>query len=485
MAIFVLSLTMILVFAVALGVTVQTGHAQITNDEDVVKNEQTLLSEDLENNPLAQDILRKIEQTKKWIAELEARNYEQLEKQRDLEEKRQQSLAKLNQDLEDWELLWNYYSPKNSYERFVDKIPHSQVQEVFWDQFEFKEQKVKAGRDALKKVIADGGSLREARQAYLAAAETKRIELIDANSQFNVKHNLAYYNQQVLFDRQGQLADSPVTGEQLRKYYEDFRTNPAYLDANPGDEKSWEDMGRTDQNTECRDEQIVVHRFHADDYVCVTMETAEMWIRHGMGEIPGNAMGAGVQDVQSVTPLTTCDDGFVVVYRDDTEKYSCILEDTANTWLKQGIAEFPNPEEYIMKSIERKESLLDVAEVNRQIEEMQSELEDEKIALKKQYDVKYDQLLSESKDVEKRAVQEFNENPDASKKELSKKINFIRVQYDSDKEDVLKDKIKDTKKMEREFKRNMIQLAQNYDDHPYVQVISNSDNLGYRAVARE
>jgi len=40
------------------------------------------LSEDLANNPLAQDILRKIEQTKKGIAGLEERNYEQLEKQR-------------------------------------------------------------------------------------------------------------------------------------------------------------------------------------------------------------------------------------------------------------------------------------------------------------------------------------------------------------------------------------------------------------------
>ena len=485
MTAFVFASTLILIFTIGLGITVQTSYAQTNTGEDVITNEQIILSEDLESNPLAQDILRKIEQTKKWITELEERNYEQLEKQRDLEEKRQQSLANLNNDLEEWELLWSYYSPKSSYERFVDKIPYSQVQDVFWDQFEFKEQKVKAGRDALKKVIADGGSLRDARQAYLAAAETKRIELIEANSQFNVKHNLAYYNQQVLFDRHGQLADSPVTGEQLRKYYEDFRTNPAYLNANPDDEKSWEEMRRTNQNTECRDEQIVVHRFHADDYVCVIMETAEMWIHHGMGEITGDAVNTDVRDVQSVTPLTPCNDGFVVVYRDETEKYSCIMESTANEWIRQGTAEFPNPEEYILKSIERKETLLDIAEVNHQINEMQNELEDKKIALKKQYDTKYDELLSESKESEKNAVQEFNENSDVSKKELSKKINSIRGQYESDKEDVLKDKIKDTKKLEREFKRKMIQFAQNYDDHPYMQVISNSGNMGYHAVARE
>ena len=478
------SLMIILVFTVALSITFQTGYGQTSNN-DITTNDQVTLSEDLANNPLAQDILKKIEQTKKWIAELEERNYEQLEKQRELEEKRQQSLEKLNQDLKEWGTLWEYYSPRNSYERFVEKIPDSHVQDVFWDQFEFKEQKVKAGRDALKKVIADGGSLRDARQAYLAAAETKRIELIEANSQFNVRHNLAYYNQQILFDREGQFVESPVTGEQLRQYYEDFRTNPAYLDANPDDVTSWEEMQRTNENTECREGQIVVHRFHADDYVCVTMETAEMWIRHGMGEITGDSAGVSLRDAQSVTPLTRCDDGFTVVYSNETEKYSCVLEDTAGQWVEQGIAEFPNPEEYIMKSIELKETFLEIEVVNQQIRKIQNELEDEKIELKRQYDAKYDELQSQSEEAEKMAIKDYHYDSNASKKNLSKLINSIREKYESDKEDILKDKIKDTKKLEREHKNKMIQFAQNYNDHPYIQVILNSGSTGYEAVTRE
>ena len=484
MVLFGCGLMIIFVFMATFGIAAQTSYAQNSND-DAIANEQITLSDNLVNNPLAQDILKKIEQTKKWIADLEQRNYEQLEKQRELEDKRQQSLAKLKQDLKEWESLWDYYSPKNSYERFVDKIPNSKVQDVFWDQFEFKEQKVKAGRDALKKVKADGGSLRDARHAYLAAAETKRIELIEANSQFNVKHNLAYYNQQILFDRQGQLVDSPVTGEQLRKYYEDFRTNPAYLDANPDDETSWEDVKRTNQNTECREEQIIVYRFHADDYVCVTMETAEMWIRHGMGEITGDSIDDDPRDIQSVTPLTRCDGGFRVIYNNETKKYSCISEDTANKWVDQGIAEFPNPEEYILKSIERKESSMEIEEINQQIREILNELEGEKITLKKQYDVTYDGLLSESREAEKSAIQDYNEDSDASKEELSETINYIREKYELDKKDILKDKIKDIKKLEREFKNKMTKFVQNYNDHPYVQIISNSGYIGYMAIARE
>ena len=475
----------ILVFAVISGIVFQTSYAQTNNNDDVTVNEQVTLSDELANNPLAQDILRKIEQTKKWITELEQRNYEQLEKQRELEEKRQQSLTKLNQDLKEWESLWDYYSPKNSYERFVNKIPDSQIQEVFWDQFEFKEQKVKAGRDAFKKIIKEGGSRQNALQAYLTAAETKRIELIEANSQFNVRHNLAYYNQQILFDKQGQVVDSSVTGELLRQYYEDFRTNPAYLNANPDDEISWEEMGKTNQHTECREEQIVVHRFHADDYVCVTMETAEMWIQHGMGEITGDSQGNNTHNEQSVTPLTRCDEGFRVIYNNETEKHSCVLEDTANKWVEQGVAEFPNPEEYIMKSIERKENFLEIEEINQQIRESQNKLEDDKMALKKQYDIKYDELFSESKKIEKEVIKNYNEASEASKEELSKTINSIRNQYESDKEEVLKNKIKDTEKLEREHKHKMTEFAQNYDDHPYVQVILNSGKTGYEAVVRE
>ena len=203
------------------------------------------------------------------------------------------------------------------------------------------------------------------------------------------------------------------------------------------------------------------------------------------GEITGDSAGVSSRDVQSVTPLTRCDDGFVAVYSNETEKYSCVLEDTADKWVEQGIAEFPNSEEYIMKSIERKETLLEIEEVNQEIRKIQNELEDEKIILKKQYDAKYDELLSESKEAEKIAIKHYNENSNGSKEELSKMINSIREKYESDKEDVLKDKIKDTKKLEREHKNKMIQFAQDYDEHHYIQVIQNSGKTGYEAVARE
>lgn len=254
------------------------------SDDPVYTSNQTTISGDLKNNSLAQDILKKIEQTKKWIAELEKRNYETLESQIELDEKRQLALEILEQDLMEWEALWEEYSPRNSFERFVEKKP-TFVQGVFWDQFDFQEKKAKAGKDALKKVIANGGTLKEARQAYLKAAETKYIELIAANSKFNVKHNLAIYSQQALFNPQGQFIETPTTGEELRKYFEDYRTNPEYLKTNPKDSLSWDKMVRATPHDECRKDYIMIYRFQSSDNVCVSEATAEMWKRYGMGEI--------------------------------------------------------------------------------------------------------------------------------------------------------------------------------------------------------
>lgn len=272
----------LLAFGVATISTSQPTFAQ--TDDAVYTSTQTTLSGNLENDPVAQDILKKIEQSKKWIAELEKRDYELFESQRELEKIRAQALEMLEQDLKEWEKLWEEYSPRNAFKRFVDKKP-DYVQGVFWDQFEFQESKANAGLDAYNKVIANGGTNENARQAYLKAAETKYIELIAANSEFNVKHNLAIYGQQVLFNPQGQFIETPITGEQLRKYFEDYRTNPEYLKTNPEDSMSWNDMRRATPHDECREGYVLIHRFHASDDVCVTKATSEMWIRYGMGEI--------------------------------------------------------------------------------------------------------------------------------------------------------------------------------------------------------
>ena len=103
-------------------------------------NEQVTLSGDLQNNPVAQDILKKIERAKKMIEELKQKEYEKNQAQENLEKMRDMSIKRLTQDLDEWERLWEKYSSRNVFDSFVSQRP-DYVQGVFWDQFEFKEMK--------------------------------------------------------------------------------------------------------------------------------------------------------------------------------------------------------------------------------------------------------------------------------------------------------------------------------------------------------
>ena len=403
----------------------------------VETSEQMTLSGDLENDPVAQDILKKIEQTKQWIAELEQREYEKIQAQKFLDERRAVALDSLNKDLEAWEDLWVNYTSKNSFERFVNKKP-SFVQDVFWDQFEFKEMKVNAGRAALKQVIADGGSLKEAREAYLKAAETKRIELIEANAQFNVKHNLAYYSQQILFDVQGKFVNSTENINQLNQYYTDFKASPAYLSANPNDVRSYEELGNTHPSTKCREGYVVVHRFHANDFACITESTAELWINRGMGEIAGSEYSA----------------------YPDKEK-------------------FGTPE-YIRDEIEKRDLKELVYSINKGFADLIDEIEYEKLELIKKYKIMYDLEEQKSRDEEKRII---NENHDKiSSKELSELIVAIREKYKDSMEQILDDKLHALLDLEKKLDEHGLEIKQMYENRNDISIIWDSDMNSYRAV---
>ena len=114
-----------------------------------------------------------------------------------------------------------------------------------------------------------------------------------------------------------------------------------------------------------------MYRFHANDYVCVSMSTAEMWIRHGMGEITGNSTAS---NVDSVTPLTKCDEGLTVVYALESGKYSCVLQETADSWISQGIAESHDPQSYILDKIQDKDVSVIIQEINQKLEEFDDDL---------------------------------------------------------------------------------------------------------------
>lgn len=460
---------------ILIGVTFQITHAQAS--DAYAGNQTTLTGEDLKNNPMAQDILEKIEETKRWIKELEQREYERLQAQKELEEKRAQALESLERDLRAWEGLWERYT-------FEYRIEHYRG---YSDYYEFTYSKITAGREAFKKVLDDGGTIPEAVQAYHKAAEIKRIEMIEVNSQINIKYGLAYYEQQLLFNSEGQFVPTPHNLAKLYEYYTDYRLDPTYVLANPGDEFAVEST-KSDPDTHCRSGYVLVHRTTSNDYTCVTGSTAQMWERYDIGRIIGqgpqdgpdeNSLAPGVK----TNPNTKCRQGHMVVFYLPTQDYTCVLQTTAQMLIDEGSAESHS----LVTFIHNKDRLLEINneifDVNQKILQANKKYDTKRIELTHKYDTQYRELDAAQKKEEARIA---NLDPGTSTaEELSEKILRVRDSFEAKKEKILNDKGNALSAIKSEYDYEIVSLKREYRDSDEIKIVYNSNLLHYEAVKIE
>src|SRR3972149_1898693 len=97
--------------------------------------------------------------------------------------------------------------PRGAYTKFVEKKP-DYIQGVFWGMFDYMQGKVDSARAAMKVVLDNGGSLKEARDAYFEHASAKRVQLLQAVEDLNIQHGFADKSVQDTFDKNGKLPRS-------------------------------------------------------------------------------------------------------------------------------------------------------------------------------------------------------------------------------------------------------------------------------------
>ncbi len=382
---------------------------------------QVALSGDLQNNPVAQDILKKIEKSKKWIAQMERKNFDVSERQKELEEKRAEVLQILEKDLKKCEELWGYYTFDKMFERAFANHPANATSSIYDHPLKFTASKINAGRDALHKVLQEGGGPEEARDAFVKAAKITRSEMFSVNIIYNVINNNAYYNQQILFDSNGNF-NVEFSGKQLRKYYQDYRTNPEYLQENPLDKISWKDLGKNTPTTECRSEHVLVYRIHADDYVCTTEYTAEMWIRHKMG--------------------TIVNENFAQMQAVDIEK------------------------------LEKDRTVQKVKNLNSKIQTIQIHFEKKMTDTKLDYKSLFAEIKDKQKEEEKQAIVNFNSNS-SSKDRLSKDITSIREKYVQLEETLVDEQSRVLNILEEQHSKGISSFAKIYESEPKIRLAWN------------
>lgn len=389
---------------------------------DILTSKQTTLSENLENDPLAQDILRKIEQSKREIAQIQQKELERNEVKKELEQKRAEALASLQKDLKEWEKLW---------EEFTFEYRFARQSGMGWDAYNFTNSKILAGKVALKQILDDGGGPEKARQAYAEAAQIKRSELIAVNALLNVRYNLALYNQQILFDADGQFHDI-ISGDQLRKYYQDYRLDPIYLGVNQDDEMAWKEMSK-DIQAICRDGHVLVYRIYADDHICVTDQTAELWAMYKMGNI-----------LFDESPQST-----------DTPTIEKFKQDRLNEKVKN---------------------------INNKIMSAYKAYEGKISSMNKKYEALVLETQAEQSAEEQKAI---SESGSASKETLDRMIRDIRDKYLILEENIAQQKMQTMQILESNHKQSMETLIKNFETTSDVKIIWDSDESRYEAVPEQ
>jgi len=168
-------------------------------------NTNTILASDnIKNDPTAMKILQNIELFKQRYAAMQQKQQLVDQQNQLIEQQRKLAGEYLQADLAGMNNGNNLATPKNAYAVFVSHVDNS-AQNLFWEQFNFMQAKVQNGKDAMNRVLKNGGTMQEALQAYSNEAAIHKDQLISINKNLNVKYNLADGKVQSLFNKDGKL----------------------------------------------------------------------------------------------------------------------------------------------------------------------------------------------------------------------------------------------------------------------------------------
>ena len=191
-------LSIILLSSISANESIQV-FAQTADNKFTVRN-----ADQISKDPFAKSLLEKIELMKKRLAAVEEAKKKQQEHQKFIDKQRELVKQKLAQDISRMHDKYKDNTPKAAFTSFVSSKP-IETHNVYWDMFNYQQQKVMDARKAMKIVLKNGGSLQEARNAYHSEAAIKRVTLIDMTKNLNVKYGLADEKVQSSFDKYGKL----------------------------------------------------------------------------------------------------------------------------------------------------------------------------------------------------------------------------------------------------------------------------------------
>ncbi len=144
---------------------------------------------------------------------------EELRIQQEAEQKKQQEIKErenfineqrniaqnfLDEDLKGFEKTLDLNTPRIAFGKFVETVDDT-VQIIFWGQFNLTEKKHNEAYAAKLEALEDGEDNIEATKVFQRKAALTRSEIIEHNSELNIKYGFADDSSQSYFNDQGKI----------------------------------------------------------------------------------------------------------------------------------------------------------------------------------------------------------------------------------------------------------------------------------------
>lgn len=169
-----------------------------------IDDSQIKATEQIKKNPAMMEMLRKIELSKKILAEMREKKSTDSIKSQQMQEIRNKAKINLETEISKMNKDYELFTPKNSFTKFVSKKP-VEMQQIYWAMFNHHQEKIQKAKDDRDTILSNGGKFQDAWNAYYKAAATTKIKIIQLNKELNIKYGNASSIVQNTFDEKGKL----------------------------------------------------------------------------------------------------------------------------------------------------------------------------------------------------------------------------------------------------------------------------------------
>lgn len=161
-------------------------------------------SDQIKKNPAMMDMLKKIELSKKILAQLQEGRKIDNTKALQMQEIRNKVKASLDEQVNRMNKDFETYNSQNAFARFVSKKP-AEIQPIYKSMFDYQQEKINSAKAERDRILAGGGKFQDAWDAYNKISATKKVKLVQLNKDYNIRYANANVEIQNTFDEKGKL----------------------------------------------------------------------------------------------------------------------------------------------------------------------------------------------------------------------------------------------------------------------------------------